>query len=133
MGLDSVGHRQRLRERFSEGYGIGMQDYEILELLLTYATPRRDVKPIAKNLMDRFGNLNGVLDASMEELSAVPEMGKQSSAFIKLVKEIGGLYLSGRIEKKDLLTSPDRVENGVKSRHATLLKVTEAVLSHVAT
>lgn len=61
--MESHGHRQRLRERFSDGYGIGMQDYEILELLLTYAIPRRDVKPIAKNLISRFGSLNGVLDA----------------------------------------------------------------------
>ncbi len=118
--MESHGHRQRLRERFSDGYGIGMQDYEILELLLTYAIPRRDVKPIAKNLISRFGSLNGVLDASGDELLGVESMGKQSATLIKLVKEVGGLYLSERMEKKDLLTSPDRVVSFARMKIAGL-------------
>ena len=120
MSVDLFGHRQRLRERFSDGYGVGMQDYEILELLLTYAIPRRDVKPIAKNLISRFGSLNGVLDACVDELSGVESMGKQSATLIKLVKEVGGLYLSGRMEKKDLLTSPDRVVSFARMKIAGL-------------
>lgn len=106
-----TGHRQRLKERFSKARLEGMHDYEALELLLIYAIPRKDVKPIAKTLIDRFGSLNGVLDAAPEELRQIAEVGAHSATLIKLVKEIGGMYLAGRMAGKDLLTSPERVVN----------------------
>lgn len=65
---DYVGHRARLRERFLMDDGVSMPDYELLELLLTYAIPRRDVKPIAKKLMKTFGTLGRVLHAPTLEL-----------------------------------------------------------------
>lgn len=120
LPANSNGHRQRLRERFSEGYGVGMHSYELLELLLTYAIPRKDVKPITKKLIERFRNLNGVLDASTIELEAIPEMGKQSATLIKLVKEMGGLYLSERMEKKSLFTSPHAVIDFARMKLAGL-------------
>ncbi len=104
-----AGHRRRLRERFAKTYAAGFHSYEILELLLTYAIPRRDVKPVAKTLIERFRNLNGVLDASVQELAAVANVGVPSALLIKLVKEIGALYLSARLADKDLVTSPQRV------------------------
>ena len=100
-----IGHRQRLRERFNKAYTDGMHDYEVLELLLTFSIPRRDVKPVAKKLIERFGGLSAVLDADPVKL----EVGPASTTLIKLVKEVCGLYLAGRMEKKDLLTSPERV------------------------
>ena len=106
---DHSGHRHRLRERFEKTYAEGMHAYEVLELLLTYAIPRRDVKPIAKNLINTFGSLNGVLDASLDELRQVAFLGTPSSLLIKLVKEMNALYLAGRMEKKDTLTSPQFV------------------------
>ncbi len=106
---DFMGHRHRLRERFEKNYADGMHEYEVLELLLTYAIPRRDVKPIAKELILRFGNLNGVLDATLEELRQVHSMGTQSSVLIKLVKELSAVYLAGRMANQDVLTSPQRV------------------------
>lgn len=115
-----LGHRQRLRERFLKAYTDGMHDYEVLELLLTYSIARRDVKPIAKNLIARFGSLSGVLDATHEELQTVEDVGAASSIHIKLVKEVCGLYLAGRMEKKDLLTSPDRVVNFARMKLAGL-------------
>jgi DNA repair protein RadC len=107
--LQNAGHRQRLRERFEKSWAHGLHDYEMLELLLTYAIPRKDVKPIAKNLIHRFGSLAGVLDASLSELVAEPEMGKTSATLIKIIKEIGGVYLAEQMKKKDILTSPERV------------------------
>ena len=62
------GHRPRLRERFLKGGLEGFADYEVVELLLTLAIPRSDVKQPAKALIARFGNLRGILDAPVEEL-----------------------------------------------------------------
>jgi DNA repair protein RadC len=69
------GHRQRLRDRFNES-GLGaFEDHEVLELLLAYAVPRKDVKPIAHALLDRFGSLSNVLDAPTAELTKVNRSG----------------------------------------------------------
>lgn len=116
----NAGHRERLKERFRNAYGAGMHDYEVLELLLTYAIPRKDVKPIAKNLMARFKTLNGVLDASVSDIEATPDMGTHSATLVKLVKEICGLYLAGRMEKRNLLTSPESVVNFARMKMAGL-------------
>ena len=97
-----------------------MHDYEILELLLTYAIPRKDVKPIAKNLIVRFKDLNGILDASLAALEETPGMGAHSATLIKLVKEMSGLYLAGRMEKRNLLTSPERVVSFARMKLAGL-------------
>ena len=86
-----------------------MHDYEALELLLTYAIPRKNVKPIAKNLISQFGSLRIILDTPLEELKSFPSLGPSSATLIKLIKDICGLYLLDRAKDKDLLTSPQRV------------------------
>ena len=101
-----LGHRERLRERFQKVGSEGLHDYELLELLLAYAIPRRDTKPIAKKLIDRFGGLGGVLDASFDELKEVPGLSSTSPTLIRLVKEIFGAYLAEEMKGRDLLTSP---------------------------
>lgn len=101
-----VDHRKRLRERFQKAGAKGLHDYELLELLLTYAIPRRDVKPLAKNLIQRFGSFSGVLDATQRELEEVPEMGPISATLIRLTKELFGAYLAEKMKHRDLLTSP---------------------------
>ncbi len=65
------GHRQRLRKRFIKNGLYGFADYEVVELLLTLAIPRSDVKEPAKALIARFGNLRGILDASIAELPEI--------------------------------------------------------------
>lgn len=82
-----VGHRQRLRSRFLAGDGKDMPDYELLELLLTIAIPRRDVKPLAKELIKKFKDFAGVLNASPEKLSAVEGVRETTIAVLKIVKE----------------------------------------------
>ncbi len=104
-----LGHRKRLRERFQKGGSEGMHDYELLELLLTYAIPRKDVKPYAKDLIDRFGSLSGVLDAGQKELEEVAKVGPISAILIRLVKEICGFYLAEIMKAKDVLSSPQAV------------------------
>jgi DNA repair protein RadC len=103
---DYIEHRKRLREKFLKAGAEGFHDYELLELLLTFAIPRVDVKPAAKALMKRFGTLNGVLDATQSELQAVSGMGPTSAVLIRLVKELFSAYLAERMEGKDVLSSP---------------------------
>ena len=113
-------HRKRLRERFRRNGPEGMHDYEILELLLTYAIPRKDVKPLAKDLMGRFGSFSAVLDASQKELEEVPYLGPISSTLLRLVKEIGGVYLAEKLKKKEVLSSPQAVLNFARLKLAGL-------------
>lgn len=103
------GHRQRLREKFLKAGLSGLHDYEVVELLLTYAIPRMDVKPLAKSLVKKFKGLRGILDASMEELTCTPGMGEHSAGLIKLAKEMGQAYLEEQILDKDILNSPKEV------------------------
>lgn len=111
-----VNHRERLRERFQRAGVDGMQDYELLELLLTYAVPRKDVKPIAKDLIKRFGGLSGVLDAGQEELEEVTGLGSISATLIRLVKELCSTYLAERMKQKEVISSPKVVVDFARSK-----------------
>lgn len=82
---DYLGHRRRLRERFLDGEGAGMADYELVELLLAQAQPRGDVKPLAKALVKEFGDLAGIFAARREELTRIPGMGDASVVALKVV------------------------------------------------
>jgi len=104
-----IGHRNRLRERFKSTNGSGLQDYELLELLLTYSIPQKDVKPIAKDLIKRFKGLSGVLDASQFEIENTRGLGPISATLVRLVKELCILYSAEEIRNKDILSSPDAV------------------------
>ena len=76
------GHRDRLRSRLIEGDETSLQDYELLELLLCAFIPRRDVKPIAKNLLERFGSVSGALAAPIKKLVQVDGIGETVAAYI---------------------------------------------------
>jgi DNA repair protein RadC len=113
-------HRKRLRERFSKSGGEGLNDYELLELLLTFALPRVDVKPVAKGLLKRFGGVSGVLDASSIKLEAADGLGPTSATLIRVVKELLALYLKEQLQNRDALSSPDAVVNYSRSKLAGL-------------
>lgn len=87
------GHRQRLRDRFMRTGLDGFAEHEIVELLLTLAIPRRDVKPAAKELVRRFGGLRGLLDAPVEDIRTVPGIGDVAPVALKIVRETAALYL----------------------------------------
>jgi len=93
------GHRRRLRERFKKTGLEGFHDYEFIELLLTYAIPQRDVKLLAKELLQHFGGIKGVFDASVDALLSVKGIGERSAILIKLLKDGAALYLKTRIER----------------------------------
>jgi len=97
-------HRSRLKKKFSES-GIGaFHDYEVLELLLTYAITRKDVKPQAKSLLKQFGSLRGVMDATIEELESVKGITTHTAILIKLARELGTLYLNEKAREKPQVT-----------------------------
>jgi DNA repair protein RadC len=120
-----LGHRERLRERFEKTGGDGLLPYELLELLLAYAIPQKDVKPLAKTLIDeRFGSLSGVLDADQKELEGVPGLGPYSATLLRLVKQVHVACMAEGIRHKDVLSSPQSVVD--------FARVTVAGLSHEA-
>ena len=83
---DYLGHRARLKQRFLLGSGRDMADYELLELLLTYAIPRRDVKPLAKKLIQAFGPLSNVVAAPDYQLKNIGGIKDSSVILLKLLK-----------------------------------------------
>lgn len=83
-----AGHRQRVRRRFLKTGLDGFEDYQVLELLLFYAIPRRDVNETAHLLINRFGSLAGVLDAPEKELCEIPGVGPAVAQFLNLIPEI---------------------------------------------
>jgi DNA repair protein RadC len=100
---DPSGHRRRLRERFLKGGLAGFHDYEVVELLLTLATPRKDCKPAAKAAMRHFKTLPAVLEASSRELAAVPGIGRVNQIGIRLVKAVAERYLERQLVGKTSL------------------------------
>jgi len=88
-----IGHRQRLKDRFLKGGEAALADYEMLELLLFLALPRRDVKPLAKALFTKFGSFSEVISAEPARLKEVPGIGDTAVIALKMVQE-GALKLS---------------------------------------
>jgi DNA repair protein RadC len=106
MSLDSSpneGHRQRLRERFVRGGLDGFADYEVVELLLTLAIPRRDVKRQAKALIKTFGTLRGILDAPAEQLQQIDGIGTVAPTALRIIKEAASLYLQQTSEEREFV------------------------------
>lgn len=106
---DYHGHRQRLRERFNRSGFEGFNDYEVVELLLTLAIPRLDVKKPAKALIARFGNLRGILDAPLEELQEVKGIGTVAPIAFRVIRAAAALYLQQSAEGEESLADPDRL------------------------
>lgn len=93
------GHRKRLRDRFLNGDVADIPDYEVLEFILTYAIPRKDVKPLAKELINTFGSFRNVLNASAHELCRVSGIGQNSALLISMFKPVCLLYMREKLEE----------------------------------
>jgi DNA repair protein RadC len=91
-------HRQRLRGRFVKSGFRGFTNHEVVELLLTLAIPRHDVKPLAKALLAKFGSLRGILDAPLQELQSVKGMGTVTPVALHVIREASNLYLQQSAE-----------------------------------
>jgi len=100
---DNQGHRERIREKFLNNGIDGFAEYEILELLLTYCIPRKDTKPIAKELLNKFKSLDNVFKASFDKLSAIDGLGKNSITFLKLLGELPSIIYKDELKNKKLI------------------------------
>jgi DNA repair protein RadC len=102
------GHRERLRSRFLDGKLV---DYELLELLLTYALPRIDTKPVAHKLIRHFGGVHKVLAASLDELAKVRGIGKNTAFFIKALHAITVLHHKDKLSDTPVFHEYDILMN----------------------
>lgn len=114
------GHRTRLRQRFMKA-PESLPDYEILELLLFAALPRKDVKPIAKNLIKHFKTLKGIVCSDKYMLEQIGGLGEQASLFMNVLKELTSRILKDDLRMQSLLNSQDRVTEYLKVNMAYLI------------
>lgn len=106
-----AGHRQRLKDRFFQNGIESFHDYEVIELLLTLATPRKDMKPLAKELLRRFGRLSSIFEAPVSVLLDVPGMGPGNVFTLKLPHAVARRYLFEQSQGKDYLSSSSSVKD----------------------
>ena len=133
---DNSGHRQRLRERFCRSGLDGLQDYEAIELLLSYAIMRRDVKPLAKALLRQYGSVEKLLDAPAAELTGQHGMGQSSALLFRLVRELCAKYLEQRARGVNVLDDPGSIEDFARmklggSSRETLMTIYLNARSHI--
>lgn len=114
--IDLYGHRQRLKERFLKGGLQAFQDYEVLELLLTYVIPRKDVKGLAKRLLREFGSLADVLDTPREILQEIPGVGQNVALFISLIPQVVARYEQNKKAIKERISGIQDVVNYMMPR-----------------
>jgi DNA repair protein RadC len=100
-----LGHRSRLRERFLKAGGAALADYELLELLLFRAIPRRDVKPLAKALIAQFGSFAGVVSARPERLREVESLGEAAIVELKIVAEAAKRFTKVTIQNRSAMSN----------------------------
>ncbi len=100
-------HRKRLRSRFMEGGATAMPDYELLELVLFRAIPRQDVKPLARLLLDTFGDFNRVITASVARLLMVRGVGETVVQELKIVEAAAQRMMRARVINRPILSSWD--------------------------
>ena len=103
----TTGHRSRLRSRFLENDDRAHTEESILELLLTYAIPRKDVQPLARQLLSKFGDIKSVFQAKAENLCDVEGIGKQAAVLIRVINLITKRFLDDEIQTQasDKVTS----------------------------
>lgn len=101
------GHRQRLKDRFLKESLDHFEEHQVLELLLFYGIPQRDTNPIAHALLDRFGSLSRVLEASPEELEKIDYVGPNVSTLLKLVTEVARYYQVNCAMREEILLTVD--------------------------
>ena len=111
------GHRERIRQRFKQEGLPGFADHEVLELLLTYAIPRVDVNPAAHRLMERFGSLSAVLEASPEELSRVEGVGPGAASMLSLMLPLFRRYRQDKLRPQLTLNTYGTLTDYCKSMY----------------
>lgn len=98
------GHRQRLRDRYTEQGLDAFKDHELLELLLGYSIAQKDTNPLGHDLLSQFGDLRGVFEADLEELKKVPGIGERSAFLLKLIPGLTRRYYEQLSDSTNLLS-----------------------------
>lgn len=121
------GHRQRLRDKFLEHGLEKLTEAEVLELLLSFGTPRRDCKLTARAMLEKYGTLRDVFEAEPGELASIPGAGPANIVAVKLVHAIAGKYLEKRLINRNYLSSSIQVleylRHDLESRDKEIFKV----------
>ena len=104
-----TGHRERMKAEFLARGLEGWPDHRVLELLLFYTIPQGDVNDLAHELVERFGSLAGVLDASVEELKKVKGVGDHTAVFLRMLPAVLGRYQGARTRLSAIINSPEEV------------------------
>ncbi len=104
-----AGHRSRVKEEFLRRGLDSFPEHRVLELLLFYAIPQGDTNVLAHRLMERFGSLAGVLDASVEDLCAVPGVGEHTALLLRMIPGLCGRYVASRSSVGDIVDCSARV------------------------
>lgn len=111
-----AGHRKRMRERFLRGSMDDLAPHELLELILGYAAPRIDVNPLAHRLINRFGSLSGVMEASPEELMAEEGMGECATCLLRLFPAVTRRCAMDQTEKITVFDTVDKLVTFLRPR-----------------
>ena len=107
---DFEGHKERLRKKFQQDGLSAFLPYEIVEFLLGFVIIRKDTKPIAKALIERYKSISAILDAPVDALAAVEGVGERSAELIKFLKELITFYLHEKVENTvHVCSSPQAV------------------------
>jgi DNA repair protein RadC len=109
-----LGHRKRLKEKFLSGNAASFSDYELLELLLFQAIPRRDIKPIAKAMLERFGSLKAIIHATEDKFSDMPIIKEASYLQFKLIRELLNRILYEEVKQQNIISSWGALLNYLK-------------------
>lgn len=122
-----AGHRKRLRDKFLKSGLSGFHDYEVIELLLTLGTPRKDCKQVAKDLLKRFKTLQGVFAASPRELNDVKGIGPKNQLGLRLIKAVSDRYLNAAVLNKDPINNSKALVSyltaNMRDKHRECFKV----------
>lgn len=105
------GHRMRLKQKYMTAGVEAFSDYEIIELLLSYAILRKDTKPLAKELIQQFGSIRGIMDADLSDLKRIDGISEHTAILFKLTKELSTLYLKEKAREKTQISCTSELIN----------------------
>lgn len=108
-GLPYRGHRKRLREKYATAGASALQDYELLELLLSFSIPHRDTKPYAKKLLTVFQNVRRILEADTASLQTLGELPPQSALHFKAMGDLLRLAHREHFKRGRMIATPEDV------------------------
>lgn len=112
------GHRQRLKAQFMNSQDMQLPEYQFLELVLFYTNPRKDMKPLAKDLLKNYGNYNNVINAPVTELLQFKDLSNSAITLFKILKESSNRMLYAKLDQKPVITHLSCVINYLRSSMA---------------